>query len=116
MPASPSMRPRTLGVDAERLRDAECFLGRRCESMATVVRGIMAVGGMEVGSPWSDEVDRGSSDCCRSGSCSASSESDAMAMAMADFFIYLPFWAASSEGGIWDRYLSLTVKEVPAAI
>ena len=116
MPTSLSMRPRTLGVDAERLRDAECFLRRRCESMATVVRGIVAGGGMEVGSPWSDEVDRGSSGCCRSGSCTASSESDAMAMAMTEFFISLPSWVASSEGGSWDRYLSLTVKEFPAAI
>lgn len=41
MPASPFEKPRTLGVDEERLKDAECFLRRRCESMAAVVRGIM---------------------------------------------------------------------------
>lgn len=41
MPASPFEKPRTLGVDAERLNDAACFLRRRCESMAAVVRGII---------------------------------------------------------------------------
>ena len=87
MPASPFVKPRTLGVDAERLSDAECFLRRRCESMAAVVMGIMVGGGTEVGSSWSNEVDdKGSSGCCTSGSCTASSESDAMTIS----FIILP--------------------------
>ena len=51
MPGSPLARPRTLGVDAERLSDDEFFLRRRCDSMAAVVMGIMVGGDMEVGSP-----------------------------------------------------------------
>ncbi len=47
MPAS----PRTLGVDAERLRVAESFLRRRCDSIAAEVRGIMLGGGIELGFP-----------------------------------------------------------------
>ena len=93
MPASPLGNPRTLGVDAERLSDAECFLRRRCESMAAVVRGIMVGSGMEVESPWSDEVDKLSNDCCTSGSCTASSGSDAMT----EYFILLPSWVARSD-------------------
>ena len=86
MPAWPFGKPRTLGVDAERLSDAECFLRRRCDNMAAVLRGIMVGSGMEVGSPWSDEVDNMSSGCCTSGSCSACSGSDAMTKS----FILLP--------------------------
>ena len=79
MPASPFGYPRTLGVDAERLSDAECFLRRRWESTAALVRGSMVGGGTEVGSPWSDEFVKWSSGCCTSGSCTAaSSDSDAM--------------------------------------
>ena len=95
MPTSPFGNPRTLGVDAERLSDAECFLRRRCESIAVVVRGIMFWGGMEVGSPRSNEVDKGSSGCCTSGSCTASSGSDAMIKC----FIFLPSWGARSVVG-----------------
>lgn len=84
-----------MGVDAERLRDAECFLRRRCESIAAVVRGIMVGGGIEVGSPWSNEVDKGSSGGCTSDSSTASSGSDAMTK----LFISLPSWVARSELG-----------------
>lgn len=84
-----------MGVDAERLRDAECFLRRRCESMAAVVRGIMVGGGTEVGSPLSNEVDRESSGGCTSDSSTASSGSDAMTV----FFISLPSWVARSKVG-----------------
>ncbi len=95
MPASPFGNPRTLGVDAERLSDAECFLRRRCESMAVVVRGIIVGAGMEVGSSWSNEVDKESSGCCTSGSCTASSASDAMT----NCFIFLPCRGARSVVG-----------------
>lgn len=95
MPASPFGRPRTLGVDAERLSDAECFLRRRCESMVVAVRGIMVGDGMEVGSPWSNEVDKGSSGCCTSDSCTTSSGSDAMTKS----FISLPSRVTRSEVG-----------------
>lgn len=47
MPAS----PRTSGVDAERFREAECFLRGRCDGIAAEVRGIMLDGGMELGFP-----------------------------------------------------------------
>lgn len=95
MLGSPFGKPRTLGVDAERLSDAECFLRRRCESITAVLRGIMVGGGMEMGFPWSNEVDKGSSGGCTSGSCTATSGSDAMTMS----FIFLPSWVARSEVG-----------------
>ena len=94
MPASPFGKLRTLGVDAERLRDAECFLRRRCESMVVVVRGIM-VGDGTVGSSWSNEVDKGSSGCCTSGSCTVSSGPDAMTKS----FIFLPSSVVRCEVG-----------------
>ena len=113
MPSSPIGRPRTLGVDAERLNDAECFLRRRCESTAAVVRGIMVGGGMEVRISWSNEVEKGSSGCCTSGSCTAaSSRSDAMT----NSFIFLPPWVARLEVGRCERNLSFTLVEFPAAI
>ena len=95
MPASPFGNPRTLGVDAERLSDAEGFLRRRCESTAAVVRGIMVGGCIELRSPWSEEVVKRSSGGCTSGSCAASSGSDAMTKS----FIFLP-WIARSEVGL----------------
>lgn len=96
MPASPFANPRILGVDAERLRDAECFLRRRCESTAALVRGIMVGGGgiEVVGSLWSDELVKWSNGCCTSGSCTDSSGSDAMTI----FFISIPQIARSEVG------------------
>ena len=94
MPASPFGKRRTLGVDAERLSDAECFLRRRWESIAAVVRGIMVGDGMEVGSRWPNEVDKGFSACCTSGSYTAS-----WSGAMIKSFILLPPRVGRSEVG-----------------
>lgn len=47
MPAS----PRTLGVDAERFKEAESFLRRRCDSMAPAVRDLRLDDGSELGFP-----------------------------------------------------------------
>ena len=112
MPASPFRKPQTLGVDADRLRDVERFLRRRCESTAVVERGIMVGDDVEVEFPWSNEVDTGSSGCCTSGSCTGSSRSDAMTKS----FIFLPSWIARSEEGRCERYLSFTLVEFPAAM
>ena len=51
MPTSPFDMPRTLGVDAERLSEAEFFRRRLCDSMAAEVSGIMVGGGIELGFP-----------------------------------------------------------------
>ena len=51
MPLSPFDIPRTFGVDADRLSDAEFFLRLRCDKIAAEVRGIIVCGGIEFGSP-----------------------------------------------------------------
>ena len=93
MASSPFGKPRTLGVDAERLSDAECFLRRRCESMAAVVTGIMVGGSSEACSPFSNEVGKGLNGFCSSGSCTTAPRPDAMAKC----FIIRPLWVAKSE-------------------
>ena len=95
MAASSFGKPRTLGVDAERLSDAECFLRRRCESMAAVVMGIMLGGSSGACPPFSCEVDKESNGCCSSGCCTTASRPDAMAKC----FIIRPPGVAKSEMG-----------------
>ena len=51
MPESLFARPRTFGVEADRLSDCEFFLRRRCDNIAADVRGIIWGAGIELGFP-----------------------------------------------------------------